>query len=108
MSAVGPRSSTKNVSVPLPPVRKFDPVPPSSTLVPLVTAIASSPPPLTMNQLGVAAVMFRLSVVILIYCCSRPLRVGTGNRGELVGEIRVICAGELRGLRIERGRRRAA
>ena len=36
ISAVGPRSSTKNVSVPLPPVRKFEPVPPSSTLVPLL------------------------------------------------------------------------
>ena len=43
-------------------------MPPSSTLVPLATAIASSPPPLCTNQLGVVAVMFRLSVVILIYC----------------------------------------
>jgi hypothetical protein len=35
-------------------------------------------------------------------------RVGTGNRGELAAEIRVVRAGELRGLGIERGRRRVA
>ena len=50
--AVALRSSAKKVSAPLPPVMKLDPVPPSSTLVPLVTAIASSPLPVWMNQLG--------------------------------------------------------
>jgi hypothetical protein len=35
-------------------------------------------------------------------------RVGTGNRGELAAEVRVVRAGELRGLGIEGGRRRVA
>jgi hypothetical protein len=60
IAAAAPRSSTKNVSSPIPPLRKFEPEPPSRTLVPLLTAIASLPPPLAMNQLGVVAVMFRL------------------------------------------------
>ena len=47
ISLLAPRSSTKNVSIPVPPVRKFDPVPPSRMLFPLtcVTSIASSPEP---------------------------------------------------------------
>ena len=73
MSAVGPRSSTKNVSVPLPPVRKFEPVPPSRTLMPLLAAIASFPLPLWMNQLGVLTLIFRLSEVMLMYSHCSPL-----------------------------------
>ena len=45
-------SSAKKVSAPLPPVMKLDLVPPSIVLVLLVTAIASSPLPRWMNQLG--------------------------------------------------------
>jgi hypothetical protein len=41
--------------------------------VPVLTAIASVPLPLAMNQLGVLAAMFRLSLVILTYCSWRPL-----------------------------------
>lgn len=63
MSAEAERSSTKNVSVPLPPLRKLEPVPPSNTFVPLLTAIASVPLPLWKNQLGVLTLMFRLSEV---------------------------------------------
>ena len=66
MSAVGLRSSTKKLSVPLPPVRKFEPAPPSSTLVPLLTAMASVPAPEWMNQLGVLTLMFRLSWVTVM------------------------------------------
>ena len=61
ISAVALRSSTKKVSVPLPPVRKFEPVPPSKTFVPLLTARASLPFPLWMNQLGVLTLILRLS-----------------------------------------------
>src|SRR6516164_443804 len=47
ISAEGLRSSTKKVSSPVPPTRKFDPVDPSSTLLPFawLTSIASSPEP---------------------------------------------------------------
>ena len=47
-------------------------MPPSSTLVPLLTAIASSPLPEWMNQLGVVTPMFRLSLVMLMYSFCRP------------------------------------
>ena len=52
ISAVALRSSTKKVSVPLPPVRKFEPVPPSKTFVPLLTARASLPFPAMDEPVG--------------------------------------------------------
>ena len=47
-----PRASRKNVSCPLPPVRKFDPVNASITLRPENTVIASLPEPVRMKALG--------------------------------------------------------
>ena len=45
---------------------EFEPAPPSSTLVPLLTAMASVPAPEWMNQLGVLTLMFRLSWVTVM------------------------------------------
>ena len=64
MSAGRIRSSTKKVSSPEPPTRKFDPVEPSSTLLPSaeLTLIASSPEPVWMKTFGTFAVTLRLSL----------------------------------------------
>ena len=84
MSAVGPRSSTKNVSVPLPPVRKFEPVPPSKTLMPLLTAIASFPLPLLNEPIGGADAdiqAVRGNVHILLPQIGHRTRVCLSSRG---------------------------
>jgi hypothetical protein len=41
--------------------------------MPLLAAIASFPPPLWMNQLGVLTLIFRLSEVMLIYSFCSPI-----------------------------------
>ena len=66
ISAERPRSSTKNVSSPVPPTKKFEFVDPSSTLLPFawLTLIASSPEPVWMKTFGTFAVTSRLSLPV--------------------------------------------
>ena len=65
-----PRPSTKNVSwlpAPVPPTRKLEPPPPSSTLIPLETASASPPAPPLRNTFGVVAAIATASELFQMY-----------------------------------------
>ncbi|AWJ91405.1 hypothetical protein Sp245p_16295 (plasmid) [Azospirillum baldaniorum] len=66
------RPSIKNVSTPVPPVRKFEPVPPSSTSLPPPPLIASLPPRELMKSANsVPAIASFSSVPICMFC--KPL-----------------------------------